>query len=78
MAFEVFQKIFELWEFEFKSAVEIYFKTMPDKYLRKSMRGVNMTLQKCQMKNLAKKFEFKFDFYLGFLENVFLRFEFCP
>ena len=50
------------------------FQTMPDKYLSKSMRGVNMTLQKCQKKNIAKKFEFKFEFYLGFPE-VFL-FEF--
>ena len=31
-----------------------------------------MTLQKCQKKNIAKKFEFKFEFYLGFPENVFL------
>ena len=71
----MFQKIFELWEFEFKMAVEIYFKTMPDKYLRKSMRGVNMTLQKCQMKKktLSKSLNSKFDFYLGFLENVFFK-----
>ena len=30
-----------------------------------------MTLQKCQKKNIAKKFEFKFEFYLGFPENCF-------
>ena len=56
----------------------IYFKTMPDKYLSKSMRGVNMTLQKCQKKSIAKKFEFKFEFYLGFPENVFLSLSFAP
>ena len=31
-----------------------------------------MALQKCQKKNIAKKFEFKFEFYLGFPEIVFL------
>ena len=51
---------------------------MPDEYLSKSMRGVNMTLQKCENKNIAKKFEFKFDFYLGFPENVFLSLSYAP
>ena len=30
-----------------------------------------MTLQKCQKKNIAKKFEFKFEIYLGFPEFFF-------
>ena len=45
---------------------------IPDKYLRKSMRGANMTLQKCQKKSIAKKFEYKFEFYWDFQKMFFL------
>jgi len=62
-------------EFELDLALK-FISNIPDKYLIKSMRGANMTLQKCQKKNIAKKFEFKFDYYLGFPENVFFKFEF--
>ena len=35
------------------------------------MRGVNMTLQKCQKKNIAKKFEFKFEILFGISRKLF-------
>ena len=34
--------------------------------------GKHDTPKKCQKKNIAKRFEFKFEFYLEFTENVFL------
>ena len=63
-AFEFLLNLDSTWH------LKIYLN-IPYKYLRKSMRGANMTLQKCQKKNIAKKFEFKFEIYLGFPENCF-------
>ena len=54
-----------------------FISNIRDKYLFKSMRGANMTLQKMSEENIAKRFEFKFEFYLEFAENVFILFLFC-
>ena len=59
-----------VWHLDFLEAFELLFeldstwqlKVIPDKNLRKSMRGDNMTLQKDVRKNIAKKYELKFEF----------------
>jgi len=49
-----FSEAFEFWlNLDSTWHLKIYLN-IPDKYLRKSMRGANMTLQKCQKKILPK------------------------
>ena len=69
-AFEFYLNLNSTWHSKFVSDI-------PDKYLFKSMRGANMTLQQCQKKILPKGLNSKFEFYLEFAENVFILFLFC-
>ena len=46
--------------------------------MQKYERSKQDTPKMSEEKNIAKKFEFNFDLYLGFPENVFLSLSFAP
>ena len=64
----LFSEAFELL-FELDSTWQL--KVIPDKYLRKNMRGANMTLQKCQKKILPKGLNSNLNFIWSFQKMFF-------